>query len=197
MPKHYPNTQKIIMVGDSGVGKSNILMRYAYDKFTESFMPTIGIDLFIKQMLIDEKKYRVQIWDTAGQERYRTIVSAYYRNIDGILLVYDITERKSFVNLKHWLKEIETNSNNNKRQIIIVGNKIDMKDNREVSREEAEQFAEEKGFDYFEVSPKENINIAIIYEKLVAKIIFVKQDQDLSEPEIQINHKKKQNNSCC
>ena len=122
--KQFDYTFKIVMIGDSGVGKSCILLRFADDKFNENFYATIGVDFRFKNVMVDDKSVKLQIWDTAGQERFKTITSAYYRGADGIIIVYDITDRNSFAHIKDWLDDVNKYTDNNPLK-IIVGNKID------------------------------------------------------------------------
>jgi Ras-related protein Rab-8A len=117
------------MIGDSGVGKSCLLLRFSDDSFTTSFITTIGIDFKIKTIELDGKRIKLQIWDTAGQERFRTITTAYYRGAMGILLVYDITDEHSFMNINNWMQNIEQHASDTVNKILI-GNKCDMDTNR-------------------------------------------------------------------
>lgn len=121
----YDYLIKLLLIGDSGVGKSCLLLRYSDDSFTSSFITTIGIDFKIKSILIDESKVKLQIWDTAGQERFRTITTAYYRGAMGILLIYDVTDENSFRNVGNWMKQIEINAADNVNKILIA-NKCDV-----------------------------------------------------------------------
>jgi Ras-related protein Rab-8A len=106
----YDHLLKLLLIGDSGVGKSCILLRYSDDSFTSSYITTIGIDFKIKNLVIDNSKAKLQIWDTAGQERFRTITTAYYRGAMGILVVYDVTNLDSFQSVRNWLKQIDANA---------------------------------------------------------------------------------------
>ena len=115
---------KLLLIGDSGTGKSSLIMRFADDSFNASFISTIGVDFKIKTFNVDGSKIKMQIWDTAGQERFRTIVSSYYRGAHGIIVVYDVTDRQSFCKIQHWLKEIENYGTDSVCK-LIVGNKCD------------------------------------------------------------------------
>ena len=127
----------MLLIGSSGVGKSSLLVRFADDMFTDNFMPTIGVDFKIKTIEVDGKKIKLQIWDTAGQERYRAITNAYYRDAVGALLVYDITSEKSFESIEEkWRRELMDNAEEN-IVLLLVGNKSDLEDRREVPFEEA------------------------------------------------------------
>ncbi|OUC49627.1 Ras family protein [Trichinella nativa] len=140
MAKSYDFLFKLLLIGDSGVGKTCLLFRFAEDSFNNTFISTIGIDFKIRTIELDGKKIKLQIWDTAGQERFRTITNAYYRGAMGILLVYEITNEKSFENIKNWVRNIEEHASANVEKIIL-GNKCDMEDKRQVSRERGAQEA--------------------------------------------------------
>jgi Ras-related protein Rab-8A len=129
----YDYLIKLLLIGDSGVGKSCLLLRYSDDSFTSSFITTIGIDFKIKSILIDDSKVKLQIWDTAGQERFRTITTAYYRGAMGILLVYDVSDENSFINVRNWMRQIDQNAAENVNRILI-GNKSDVEPSERVSR---------------------------------------------------------------
>lgn len=155
----YDYLVKLLLIGDSGVGKSCLLLRFTDDSFTTSFITTIGIDFKIRIFELDGKRIKLQIWDTAGQERFRTITTAYYRNAMGILLVYDVTDESSFNNIRNWIKNIEQHASDNVNK-ILVGNKADMdQSKRAVSTERGQALADEYGIKFFETSAKTNINV--------------------------------------
>ncbi|KHN76400.1 Ras-related protein Rab-8B [Toxocara canis] len=153
-----PRMFKLLLIGDSGVGKTCVLFRFSDDSFNSSFISTIGIDFKIRTIEVDGKKIKLQIWDTAGQERFRTITTAYYRGAMGIMLVYDITNEKSFDNIKNWIRNIEEHASSDVDRMII-GNKCDVEERRQVSRERGEQLAIEYGTKFLETSAKGNINV--------------------------------------
>ncbi|XP_014241167.1 ras-related protein Rab-8A isoform X3 [Cimex lectularius] len=157
MAKTYDHLFKLLLIGDSGVGKTCILFRFSEDAFNNTFISTIGIDFKIRTIELDGKKIKLQIWDTAGQERFRTITTAYYRGAMGIMLVYDITNEKSFDNIKNWIRNIEENATTDVEKMLL-GNKCDH-DVRVVSKERGEQLAIEYGIKFMEVSAKESINV--------------------------------------
>lgn len=157
------------MIGDSGVGKSCILLRFSDDSFTTSFITTIGIDFKIKTMEIGGKKVKLQIWDTAGQERFRTITTAYYRGAMGILLVYDITEKQTFTNIRNWIGNIEQHAARNVSKILI-GNKCDIEKNRVVSTDEGKELAAEYGVEFFETSAKSDVNVSAAFHSIAKEI---------------------------
>ena len=166
----YDYLVKLLLIGDSGVGKSCIMMRFADDSFSNSFITTIGIDFKIKTITLNNKKIKLQIWDTAGQERFRTITTAYYRGAMGIIMVYDITDELSFSNIRNWMLNIETHASINVKK-IMVGNKIDMESYRVVTREKGENLANEYDMNFFETSARENINITEMFTTMVRDII--------------------------
>ena len=146
----------LVLIGDSGVGKSCLLLRFADDKWTDSYISTIGVDFKIRTVQLDGKNIKLQIWDTAGQERFRTISSTYYRGAHGIIVVYDITNRESFNNVKRWLKEIDKYARENVNK-LLVGNKADLADDNElraVQKQEGKNFADELGVQFLEASAK-------------------------------------------
>jgi small GTP-binding protein len=154
---------KLLMVGDSAAGKSSLLQRFVDKDFSNSFITTIGIDFKVKYMNYGNTKKKVLIWDTAGQERFRTISRSYFRGSQGILLVFDVTNRKSFDNISNWVFDIK-NTTDNDPVIILVGNKCDLEDNRLISREEAEKKASDNNFPYFETSAKTGQNVDLVYQ---------------------------------
>jgi Ras-related protein Rab-11A len=129
---------KVVLIGDSGVGKSNILTRYLKDEFSLNTKTTVGVEFGTKQIAVDDIKIKAQIWDTAGQERYRSITNAYYKGSKGALLVYDITKRNTFENVDRWLEEFKKNCDPD-ISIILIGNKCDLENDREVTVEEGQK----------------------------------------------------------
>ncbi|XP_044342010.1 ras-related protein RAB1BV isoform X1 [Triticum aestivum] len=146
----YDYLIKLLLIGDSGVGKSCLLLRFSDGSFTTSFITTIGIDFKIRTIELDGKRIKLQIWDTAGQERFRTITTAYYRGAMGILLVYDVTDESSFNNIRNWIRNIEQHASDNVNKILI-GNKADMDESkRAVSTAKGQALADEYGIQFFE-----------------------------------------------
>jgi len=156
---------KILFVGDSGCGKTSLLLRYVDDTFTDTFISTIGVDFKSKTINVDGAKVEMQIWDTAGQERFRTITSSYYREAEGVILVFDLTNLESFNNVKRWLTDVEKYSADSAHK-ILVGNKSDLEATRKVKREDAEEFAGRCNLEYFETSAKKGVNVTTVFEKL-------------------------------
>ncbi|KAK2835067.1 hypothetical protein Q5P01_015551 [Channa striata] len=166
---------KLLIIGNSSVGKTSFLFRYADDSFSNSFVSTVGIDFKVKTVYRNDKRIKLQIWDTAGQERYRTITTAYYRGAMGFILMYDITNEESFNAVQDWATQIKTYSWDN-AQVIMVGNKCDMDEERVVPPEKGKHLADQLGFEYYEASAKENINVRQVFERLV-DIICVKMSE--------------------
>eukprot|EP00180_Rhodochaete_pulchella_P003630 Plantae.Rhodophyta-Rhodochaete_pulchella.ctg6385.p1 GENE.Plantae.Rhodophyta-Rhodochaete_pulchella.ctg6385~~Plantae.Rhodophyta-Rhodochaete_pulchella.ctg6385.p1 ORF type:complete len:237 (-),score=39.51 Plantae.Rhodophyta-Rhodochaete_pulchella.ctg6385:127-738(-) len=168
----YDEQFKIVLVGNSGVGKSSILLRFTDDVF-DDLPPTIGVDFKVKSMKVDGKNVKMTLWDTAGQERFRTLTSAYYRGAHGIILVYDVTKRESFDALSGtWLKEVETYCTRDAVVKMLVGNKVD-KDGRQVSRQEGSDFARAASTLFVESSAKTTLGVQQCFEELIRKILEV------------------------
>jgi Ras-related protein Rab-1A len=154
----YDYLFKLLLIGNSAVGKSSLLLRFSDNIFNESFLPTIGVDFKIRTFDLNTKTVKLQIWDTAGQERFKTITSSYYKGAHGIILVYDITDRQSFKDIENWLAEVERHANENVVK-LLVGNKCDLESARQVSTEEGKEFAESLGIKFLETSAKETTNV--------------------------------------
>ncbi|KAK0585119.1 hypothetical protein LWI29_023628 [Acer saccharum] len=166
----YDYLIKLLLIGDSGVGKSCLLLRFSDDSFTTSFITTIGIDFKIRTIELDGKRIKLQIWDTAGQERFRTITTAYYRGAMGILLVYDVTDESSFNNIRNWMRNIEQHAADNVNK-ILVGNKADMDESkRAVPTAKGQALADEYGIKFFETSAKTNFNVEQVFFSIARDI---------------------------
>mmetsp|Transcript_24192 Transcript_24192/g.21997 ORF Transcript_24192/g.21997 Transcript_24192/m.21997 type:complete len:213 (+) Transcript_24192:120-758(+) len=199
----YDYLIKLLLIGDSGVGKSCLLLRYSDDSFTSSFITTIGIDFKIKSILCDDSKVKLQIWDTAGQERFRTITTAYYRGAMGILLVYDVSEDSSFSNVRNWMRQIDQNAAENVNRILI-GNKSDVDAaDRKVTYEQGHALANEYGIKFFETSAKLNSNVDEAFMSIAKDIVErlkVNPEHYGTEPGVSLSKdkgKKKNESSCC
>eukprot|EP01135_Chromosphaera_perkinsii_P009379 Nk52_evm55s1737 gene=Nk52_evmTU55s1737 len=179
--KAYDYLFKLLLIGDSGVGKTCILFRFSDDAFNSTFISTIGIDFKIRTIELDGKKIKLQIWDTAGQERFRTITTAYYRGAMGILLVYDVANEKSFDNIKNWIRNINQHASADVEKMIL-GNKCDMEDTRVISKERGEKLAEECGIKFLETSAKNNINVEEAF-LTIARDIKKKMDNKAPPPQ--------------
>uniref|UniRef100_A0A0E0KR11 GST N-terminal domain-containing protein n=1 Tax=Oryza punctata TaxID=4537 RepID=A0A0E0KR11_ORYPU len=149
---------KLLLIGDSSVGKSCFLLRFADDSYVDSYISTIGVDFKIRTIEMDGKTIKLQIWDTAGQERFRTITSSYYRGAHGIIIVYDITDMESFNNVKEWMSEIDKYANDSVCK-LLVGNKCDLAESRVVETAVAQAYADEIGIPFLETSAKDSINV--------------------------------------
>ncbi|ARF10721.1 Ras family GTPase [Hokovirus HKV1] len=167
---------KLLLLGDSAAGKTCILQKYVDDTFNVSFITTIGIDFRTKYVTNNGNKKKIVIWDTAGQERFRNITRAYYRGAMGMLLVFDITNRPSFENISRWIREIKTNTSTD-LEIILVGNKYDLSEDRQVSTEEGLEAAKNLNIEYIETSAKTGFNIEKAFEILVNKICLKIEQQ--------------------
>lgn len=160
---------KIVLIGDSAVGKSNLLARFARDEFYSNSKSTIGVEFQTQKMEIDGKEVKAQIWDTAGQERFRAVTSAYYRGAVGALVVYDISRRQTFDSIGRWLNELQTHSDMNV-VTILVGNKTDLTDAREVSTAEGQALAEDQGLFFMETSALDSSNVTAAFQTVVKEI---------------------------
>ena len=167
----YDFLMKIAIIGNTCVGKSALTRRFSDNKFIPHFDATIGVDFTSIHVRVDSKIVKLQIWDTAGQENFAPIIRSYYRGVAGVLLVFDVGDKRTFDNLNFWLHELETNKDpNHPCPVIVVGHKID-KTHRAVSRDEAEEFAKLKGITYMEASSKTGQNVDDIFHEIVRKIL--------------------------
>ena len=190
---------KILLLGDSSVGKTCFLKRYTDNTFQDAYLSTIGFDFKFKFVTLENgKTVKVQLWDTAGQERFRTIAKSYYKGAHGIILIYDVTNRKTFDNIRKWLNQIKDEASN-KISIILVANKIDCEDEiRTVTKEEGEELAKSAGLPIFEASAKDSINVNESFQFLIERI-----DENITNINEQIttklNNNKQKNNKkgCC
>jgi len=168
--RDYDYLFKLVLIGDSGVGKSCLLLRFADDNFTDSYISTIGVDFRFRTITIDKKTVKLQIWDTAGQERFRTITSAYYRGADGIIMVYDVTSVESFEHVEEWLNEVERHANESTSK-LLVGNKADLIEEKQVSEETAQRFADKLGISFIETSAKTSTNVDTAFHTMAQELI--------------------------
>lgn len=193
---------KILIIGDSNVGKTSILLQYTSNFFQETHIATIGIEFKLKEITLDNIEYKLNIWDTAGQERFKAITKSFFKAADGIIFVYDITKKSTFTNIKNWFQDAESKTNDFKS--IIVGNKIDLNDERTVTPEEGQNFANKKNCPFFESSAKDKINIDEIFLTLLKEILKNKKDvidSKIKEEEKTINldnnNIQKKTKKCC
>ena len=165
---------KVIVIGNSGVGKSNITTRYTSDDFSEESKPTIGVSFATRATEIDGKRVRMQIWDTAGQERYRSLTGMYYRGALGAFIVYDITNEQSFLDVPKWFDELKRFCGGEEPIVMLVGNKSDMSSVRAVATESAKELAHKHGVYFMETSAKDSTNIDSAFETLAKEILSKK-----------------------
>ncbi|KAM3145120.1 Ras- protein RABA1d [Paramecium bursaria] len=165
----YDYLFKIVLSGDSGVGKSNLLTRFTKNQFNQDSKTTIGVEFATKSIKVQDKTIKAQIWDTAGQERYRAITSAYYRGAIGALLVYDITRSSTFESLEKWLKEMKENADKD-IVVMIVGNKQDLKHLRAVRTEDGEIFAKQNNLAFIEASALDGSNVEQAFTQIIQQI---------------------------
>ena len=170
MQENYDHLYKILIIGDSGVGKSCIMSRFADDSYTESYISTIGVDFKIRTIEVLGEIVKLQIWDTAGQERFRTITSSYYRGAHCIMIVYDITARESFESVKMWLREVDKYAGEYSL-CFLVGNKTDLEGNRQVETKDAEEFATSMGLAFFETSAKSSSNVKVAFTTMATTLL--------------------------
>jgi len=175
---NYDYLFKVVLIGDSGVGKSNLLSRFTRNEFNLDSKSTIGVEFATRSIHVDGKTVKAQIWDTAGQERYRAITSAYYRGAVGALLVYDIAKHATYVNVTRWLKELRDHADSN-IVIMLVGNKSDLKHLRAVPTEEAKAFAAENGLSFIETSALDSSNVESAFQNILTEIYRIVSNKAL------------------
>ncbi|ORZ22243.1 GTP-binding protein ypt1 [Absidia repens] len=169
MDPEYDYLLKILLIGDSGVGKSCMLLRFADDTFTDNYISTIGVDFKIRTIELEGKIVKLQIWDTAGQERFRTITSSYYRGAHGIIVVYDVTDPDSFNNIKLWLNEIGRYASEGVNKLLI-GNKNDLTDQKVIQTEQLKELSDTLGIPFLETSAKESVNVEKAFLSMAKQI---------------------------
>ncbi|MBA0608454.1 hypothetical protein Gohar_018344, partial [Gossypium harknessii] len=177
---------KVVLIGDSGVGKSQILARFARNDFSLDSKSTIGVEFQTRTLLIEHKSVKAQIWDTAGQERYRAVTSAYYRGAAGAMLVYDVTKRQTFNHIARWLEELRGHADKN-IVIMLVGNKSDLEKQREVSTEDATEFAQKEGLFFLETSALAAKNVETAFLTVLTEIFNIVNKKNLVAGENQGN----------
>jgi small GTP-binding protein len=168
----YDYLFKVVLIGDSGVGKSNLLSRFTRNQFNLESKSTIGVEFATRSIKCDSKTIKAQIWDTAGQERYRAITSAYYRGAVGALLVYDISKAVTYENVERWLNELRDHADSN-IVIMLVGNKSDLRHLRAVPTEQAAALAEKHGLSFIETSALDSTNVELAFQKILTEIFHI------------------------
>jgi small GTP-binding protein len=195
LTEEYDLMFKILLLGDSGVGKSSLLLRYTKHEFNVDMRSTIGVEFALKYLKIDNFQLKVQIWDTAGMERYRSITSAYYKGAKGVIIVYDICREKSFENVDKWIEDFKSKADED-AVILLIGNKNDLDDKREVNKEEAELKAQKNKFAFMETSAKDNNNVDKAFETLFKEIVKNYKDKnggDIGEMKVKDENKENTN----
>ena len=177
LTEEYDLMFKILLLGDSGVGKSSLLLRYTKNEFISDLRSTIGVEFALKYLTIDNFQLKVQIWDTAGMERYRSITNAYYKGAKGVIVVYDICRQKSFENVDKWIDDFKSKADDD-AVILLIGNKSDLDEKREVSKEEAESKAQKNKFGFMETSAKDNNNVQKAFETLFHEIVKIYKNKN-------------------
>ncbi|KAL9356500.1 hypothetical protein Peur_049753 [Populus x canadensis] len=177
---------KLVLIGDSAVGKSQILARFARNEFSLDSKATIGVEFQTRTLVIDHKSVKAQIWDTAGQERYRAVTSAYYRGAVGAMLVYDITKRQTFDHIPRWLEELRSHADKN-IVIILIGNKSDLEDQRAVPTEDVNEFAQKEGLFFLETSALQATNVESAFMTVLTEIFNIVNKKNLIAGENQSN----------
>ncbi|CAJ1009669.1 ADP-ribosylation factor family/Ras of Complex, Roc, domain of DAPkinase/Gtr1 [Leishmania naiffi] len=200
MTAEYDYLFKLLLIGDSGVGKSCLLLRFADDSYTDSYISTIGVDFKIRTLNLDSKVIKLQIWDTAGQERFRTITSSYYRGAHGIIIVYDTTDMESFNNVKTWLSEIDKYASENVNK-ILVGNKCDLVTKKAVDTQMAKDFADSLGIPFLETSAKNSTNVEEAFIQMASgiktRLAVSGEAKSVSRPNLQNPPAPKKEDNCC
>ena len=192
----YDYLFKVLLLGDSDVGKSSLILRYTEETFNSKLVNSIGVDFKMKKKEIDGKIIKVQIWDTAGHERFRSITYSYYRGANAIIIVFDLSDKKSFINIIEWLKQIEKHAQENVFK-FLVGNKSDLIDERKVTYEEAKKYADEHDLPYIETSAKEGININELFDSSITTFLNMTKSFG-GEKNIKLNSQNtNEKNSCC
>lgn len=178
--RDYDYLFKLLIIGDAGVGKSSLLLRFADNTFTSAYINTIGVDFKIRTVKIDGKTIKLQIWDTAGQERFRTITATYYRGTHGVIVVYDVTEKESFENVRRWMAEIDNNCDTQQNPVnrVLVGNKCDME--AQVTADEANEYANTINVKHFRCSAKENTDVDRMFDEITRMALNAKRRHEQS-----------------
>ncbi|KAL1809435.1 hypothetical protein DCAR_0728973 [Daucus carota subsp. sativus] len=174
---------KVVLIGDSAVGKSQLLSRFARNEFTIDSKATIGVEFQTKTLILDHKVVKAQIWDTAGQERYRAVTSAYYRGAVGAILVYDMTKRQTFEHIANWLEELRGRADKN-IMIMLIGNKSDLGSLRAVPIEDAQEFADKENLCFMETSALEATNVEAVFLTVLKEIYRIISKKSLAAKDI-------------
>ena len=187
------DTYKILLLGDCSSGKTSMIYRLTYNNFLEHYISTIGIDFNTKSFLVNDKKIRLQIWDSCGQERFNALTRSYYRNTDAFIICYDISSNKSFENAKQWIKELDKYVDNQVIK-ILVGNKTDLEDLRQIKYEDGKSYADSLNMNFIETSSKNNSNINDLFYNL--SIQLYESSDTIEKEKISLNKNIKRNYCC-
>ena len=196
---------KVVVVGDSGVGKTNLIKRFVSNTYNPNTKATVGVEFISKSYKINDQVFKIEIWDTAGQERYKSITAAYYKGAKGALIVYDITQKDSFENINKWMSEVRDKSSKDLK-IMIVGNKTDLENERQVSTEEALEKAKELGSPVMEASALDGSNVKDafydllkeMYKEIKKKLDIVENQNTGGKDGVQLNtNEEKEKKGCC
>ena len=188
---------KVLLLGNSYVGKTCILLRFSEDTYKDDYEVTIGLNYRIKTLKIDNNPIRMQIWDTSGEEKFKAIAKNFYRGAHGVLLIYDICEKNSFLDVKSWIEQIIENTDNDDLVMILCGNKCDMEKERNISKNEGENLANSYKIPFFECSAKENINIDEIFNTMAKNIYEKVGNRYTISVKLNSNNFKKKITKCC
>jgi len=180
LDEEYDYLFKVVLIGDTGVGKSNLLSRFTRNEFNLDSKSTIGVEFATKSIQAEGKTIKAQIWDTAGQERYRAITSAYYRGAVGALLVYSMDQHGTFENVERWLKELRDHAEAN-IVVMLVGNKSDLRHLRAVETEEATKFAEDNGLAFIETSALDASGVDTAFQRILTEIYRLQSKKNMAE----------------
>lgn len=200
MSSDYEYVSKVLVVGDAGSGKSSLVMRYCDDIFNDSYYNTIGVDFKIKIKKINNKNIKLNIWDTAGQEKFRSLISSYYRNVDIILFVFDLTNKQSFRNIEYWYEEIKSTLKSHNR-LYLVGTKNDYKNEIYIDNNDIIELSKKYNMKYFDTSSKKNYNINNLFDDIFNEIYHISiNKENLDEKTniltLDVNKKVNKNNKC-
>ena len=194
--KDYDYIFKIVLIGDTCVGKSCILVRFSDDVFVENYVTTIGVDFRFKTMIVKNKIAKIQIWDTAGQERYRSITTAYYRGAAAIIICCDSTNKESFYNINNWIEEISKYTDKDVDKIVLM-NKCDLVEERQIEKNEIAKFEKDNGIKIMEVSAKTGNGIDKAFEYIIEKLIDNHEKKNNSSMTLQSGNVNNNKQGCC
>lgn len=189
---------KIVIIGDSMVGKSCVILRYTENTFNYNHLATVGVDFHIKDLIFNDKKIKLQLWDTAGQERFHAISTSYCRGSDGVIFAYDMTNTNSFKNMDSWISVLT--SKDSEMIKVLIGTKSDLVNERKISTEQGQQLAEKYGMSFFETSAKEDTNILKVFDELVGQMLDNMSKNYIDERDMKASFylkKKAKTKKCC